>query len=118
MTGTGAAFTLRNPKDDSVIATDLNEASAADIDKAVEYASAAFKTGKWSKLSGAERGKCLNKLADLIDENVDRIAYMESIASGRPISFVKTEIPMVSAVYRCRFEHLYLPMLVFTNRNG
>ncbi|TVY88340.1 Aldehyde dehydrogenase, partial [Lachnellula willkommii] len=100
VSGTGAAFTLRNPKDDSVIATDLKEASAADIDKAVEYASAAFKTGKWSKLTGAERGKCLNKLADLIDENVDRIAYLESIASGRPISFVKTEIPMVSAVYR------------------
>lgn len=92
-----------------MIAADLNGASAADIDKAVEYAAAAFKTGEWSKFTGAQRGKCLNKLADLIDENMDLIAYLESIASGRPISFVKQEIPMVSAVYRCGFATFVSP---------
>lgn len=118
MAGTGPAFTLKNPKNDSVIAADLKEASEADIGKAVKYATEAFKTGEWSKFSGSERGKCLNKLADLIDENVDRIAYLESIASGRPISFVKGDVPMVSAVYRCEFNCLHLPAWEFANANG
>jgi acyl-CoA reductase-like NAD-dependent aldehyde dehydrogenase len=93
---------LKNPKDTSLITSDLHEASAADCDKAVDFAAAQFDGGEWSKYPGNKRGACLNKLADLIDQHAEEIAYFESIATGRPISFVLSEIPRVSDVYRCK----------------
>lgn len=96
---------LTNPKDDSNIATELREASEADVDQAVEYATRAFETGEWSKFTGGQRGKCLNKLADLMDEHADEIAYFESIASGRAVSGCAGDIPIATSVIRCEFNY-------------
>jgi aldehyde dehydrogenase (NAD+) len=90
-----------NPKDDSIISKDLHAASAEDVHRAVDFATKQFEGGEWSKFSGEQRAKCLNKLADLIDGHVEEIAYFESIASGRLPTMVTHEIPRVSAIFRC-----------------
>lgn len=90
---------MYNPKDGSPIASSLNEASEEQVNDAVRYAEEAFK-GPWSKLTGARRGQCLNRFADLLDAHAEEIAYLESHPSGRPISMLKNEIPRVSAVFR------------------
>lgn len=102
--GSGSLLTVKNPKDNSIFANSLHEASEADLDKAVEHATEAFETGPWSTFSAVQRAACLNKLADLIDQHVDEIAHFESIASGRLISMVRYEIPLVAAVYRCELR--------------
>lgn len=100
VSGTGEAIELKNPKDESLISKDLHTASASDVDKAVDYATEAFETGPWSTFSGEKRGICLGKLADLIEEHADEIAYFESIASGRPLMSTQRDVPMSAQVFR------------------
>ena len=64
------------------------EADAADVDKAVKAARAAFE-GPWRKLRASERGRLLHRLADLIEENADELARLETLDNGKPISVAK-----------------------------
>ncbi|KAL3474449.1 aldehyde dehydrogenase domain-containing protein [Aspergillus californicus] len=77
----------------------LHTATVSDIDKAVSYAQAAF-TGEWSTYSGEKRGILLHKLADLIMEHAEELAYFESRCSGIPVSFVRRGIPSMASVFR------------------
>lgn len=96
-------MSLENPKDASKI-QDMAEASEQDVDEAVACASTAFKKGPWAKFTGAQRAKCLNKLADLIDEHAAELALFESVCSGRPYTqIMHGDMPRVSGVYRCEW---------------
>jgi acyl-CoA reductase-like NAD-dependent aldehyde dehydrogenase len=78
----GKTFATLNPHDGSRLA-DVAEGAQADIDRAVEAASAAFRG--WSSLQAAARGRLLLKLADLIEEHADELATLESLDTGHPI---------------------------------
>lgn len=91
---------LINPKDDSLISSEVHAATAEDVDIAVAHSKFAFEEGPWASFTGEKRGICLNKLADLIDAHTQEIAYLESIASGRLLSMCIHEIPRVSSVFR------------------
>src|SRR4029450_2435591 len=47
------------------------EADAADVEKAVQAARKAFERGPWRKTLASERGRLLNRLADLIESHAD-----------------------------------------------
>lgn len=96
---------LENPKDHSLITSDVHSASAEDVDIAVAYSKDAFETGPWSKFTGEQRSKCLLKLADLIDAHTEQLAYLESVCSGRLLSMCLRELPRASATYRCGLLH-------------
>ena len=52
-------------------------------------------------MSGAERGKLLNRLADLIEANADELATLESLDNGKPRHVARTaDLPLVIACYR------------------
>lgn len=57
-------FTSINPANEQVIAH-LPDGNSEDINAAVEAARNAFEHGPWPKLTGAERGQYLQKMADL-----------------------------------------------------
>ena len=59
-------------------------AGAEDIDRAVEAAQEAY-DNVWSKMPSAEKGRLLTKLADLIEENAETIALMDTMDMGKPI---------------------------------
>ncbi|MFG2729432.1 aldehyde dehydrogenase family protein [Streptomyces canus] len=69
-----------------VVFTTVAEAGAADVDAAVRAAREAFDGGAWSGLSGRERGRILHRVAELIRENADELAQLESLDVGKPIS--------------------------------
>lgn len=96
----GVTQDVFNPATGEKIAS-LAVASPSDVDAAVKAAQHAFKSGEWSQLSGAERGKLLWKLADAVEANREQLAYLESIDIGRPQAepFL-FEIPMVVEVLR------------------
>src|ERR1700758_3766000 len=73
----GKTFPTINPSTGEVI-TQVAEADAADADKAVVAARAAFDKGPWRKMSAAQRGVLMNKLADLIEKHADELAQLES----------------------------------------
>ena len=84
-----ATFTVRNPKDGSVVAEDVPIAGNEDVDLAVQYAQAAF-NGPWSKFTAAQRSACMLKICDLLDEKVEDILRLDSMTMGNPVSLIPT----------------------------
>lgn len=54
-----------------------------DVEKAIDAAHEAFKT--WSKTSAAERSRVLNKIADIIEENLEMLARLETVDNGKAL---------------------------------
>ncbi|WP_328979647.1 aldehyde dehydrogenase family protein [Streptomyces canus] len=81
----GARTEVVDPSRGAVVTT-VAEAGAADVDAAVRSAREAFDGGTWSGLSGRERGRILHRVAELIRENADELAQLESLDVGKPIS--------------------------------
>ncbi|HEV2379958.1 MAG TPA: aldehyde dehydrogenase family protein [Terriglobia bacterium] len=96
----GKTFPTVNPTTGEQICQ-VAEADAADVDKAVAAARAAF-NGPWRyKLSAADRGKLLNRLADLIEKNADELARLEALDNGKPYKVAKAaDLPLAIACYR------------------
>ncbi|KUO06681.1 aldehyde dehydrogenase family protein [Streptomyces caeruleatus] len=81
----GARTEVVDPSRGTVLTT-VADAGAADVDAAVRAARDAFDDGAWSGLSGRERGRVLQRVAELIRENADTIAELESRDVGKPIT--------------------------------
>src|SRR5262245_55090469 len=82
----GKTFPTLNPATGEEICQ-VAEADAEDVERAVQVARAAFQQGSpWRRLSAAERGRLLNKLADLIEKNASELARLESLDNGKPYS--------------------------------
>ena len=70
-----------------------------DIQSAVDAASEAFPG--WSQLNSEKRSRIMLKIADLIDQNLEKFALAETIDNGKPISLSrKIDIPRASANFR------------------
>jgi aldehyde dehydrogenase (NAD+)/betaine-aldehyde dehydrogenase len=94
----GGAIEVRNPHDGSLLA-EVAEARAADVDRAVEAATAAFPA--WSATPAAERGRLLYRLADAIEANADELARLESTDTGHPLKdSTLLDVPRTVATYR------------------
>ena len=94
----GQTFPTLNPHDGSVLA-EVAEGKAADIDRAVAAAAAAFP--KWSGMAAADRGRILLRLADLIEQNADALARLETLDTGHPIRDSRgLDVPRTAATFR------------------
>ncbi|MCS2611121.1 aldehyde dehydrogenase [Halomonas dongshanensis] len=81
---TGATFDSRNPATGECWSR-LPEADAEDVDRAVKAAQRAFEGEAWSKLTATARGKLLYRLGELIAENAEELAQLESRDNGKLI---------------------------------
>ncbi|CAM2148632.1 putative aldehyde dehydrogenase DhaS [Pararobbsia alpina] len=94
----GETLAVLNPHDNAKIA-DIALAGKADIDRAVAAAKAAFP--KWSRMAAADRGRLLLKLADAIEANGERLAWLESLDTGHPIRDTRfLDVPRTAATFR------------------
>jgi aldehyde dehydrogenase (NAD+) len=95
----GKTFATVNPATGEEICQ-VAEADAADVEKAVKAARAAFE-GPWRKMRASERGQMLHRLADLIEKNADQLARLESLDNGKPLSIAKAvDVAKTVACYR------------------
>jgi aldehyde dehydrogenase (NAD+) len=91
----GKTFATINPATEDVIA-EVAEGDAADIDQAVKAARKAFESGPWAKMDARDRGRLMNKLADLIEKHIDELAELETLDNGKPISeSLNADLPLV-----------------------
>ena len=96
----GKSFPTINPATGEVICQ-VAEADAADVDRAVRAARYAFEHGSWRKTSASERGRLLNRLADLIERHADELARLESLDNGKPYAVASAaDLPLTIACYR------------------
>src|SRR4029077_11071710 len=80
----GKTFDTINPATEEVIAK-VAEGDAADVDLAAKAAREAFENGPWGKMDARDRGRLMNRLADLIEEELDDLAALETLDNGKPI---------------------------------
>lgn len=70
----------------------------AEVDAAVAAARKAFPA--WSRTSGKARAKILNRVADLIEANVERMTLLECLETGKPISQARDEVSGSADLWR------------------
>jgi 1-pyrroline dehydrogenase len=86
----GETMEVINPATGDVIA-EVPRCGAEDVDRAIEAAKAALP--KWLDTTPKERSELLHKLADVIDENAEELAQIESRNVGKPLMASRDEMP-------------------------
>ena len=98
VSGEGEKQPVYNPATGEVL-LEIAEASAEQVDAAVRAADAAF--AEWGQTTPKVRAECLLKLADVIEENGQVFAELESRNCGKPLhSAFNDEIPAIVDVFR------------------
>jgi len=96
----GKTFATINPATEEGIAQ-VAEGDAADVDLAVKAARKAFDSGPWRKTDARDRGRLMNKLADLIEQNKQELAELETLDNGKPIGeSTNADLPLVIDCFR------------------
>ncbi|VTP68590.1 Gamma-aminobutyraldehyde dehydrogenase [Leclercia adecarboxylata] len=96
--GEGEKQPVYNPATGEVL-LEIAEASAAQVDAAVQAADRAF--ANWGRTTPKSRAECLLRLADTIEANADALARLESQNCGKPLHCVLgDEIPAIADVFR------------------
>ncbi len=90
----GARFDNINPATGESLGQ-VAKGTAADIDRAVKAARAAFESSTWANLAAADRERLLHRLADLIEHNTDTLAALETYDTGKPFGDArKIDLPL------------------------
>jgi acyl-CoA reductase-like NAD-dependent aldehyde dehydrogenase len=85
----GQTFTTIDPASGEEIAQ-VAHAQAEDIDKAVKAARKAFDEGPWTtKMTAPERAAVIYKIAELLEQNGEEVAQIESLDNGKPVMYAQ-----------------------------
>jgi aldehyde dehydrogenase (NAD+) len=96
----GETYATINPATEEETAR-IAKGDERDIDLAVQAARKAFDSGPWPRMSASERGRMVWKLGDLIMGNLDELARLESLCTGKTLfDSAKVEIPFAAEVFR------------------
>ncbi len=93
----GKRFEVIDPARAEVV-TEVAEADAADIDRAVRAAREAFE-GDWRKMMPRQRGRLMWKLAERLEERKDEIALVETLNNGKPLFESGIDVAMTIQTY-------------------
>jgi acyl-CoA reductase-like NAD-dependent aldehyde dehydrogenase len=90
---------VRNPANGQVIARTAH-ADAADVDKAVRSARAAFQGKAWGGMDTRTRAKLINKLADAFDSHMEELYHLETMNNGRPLKETRAQLRRLPDFFR------------------
>ncbi len=94
----GAVMDNYNPATGKVYST-IPDSDEADVKLAVEAAKKAFPV--WKEFSNEQRYACLNRLSELIEENLENLALAESTDNGKPLWLAKkVDIPRAASNFK------------------
>ncbi len=92
----GKTFEVFNPATGEVLAN-VAEGDSEDIDRAVKTARSAFDEGPWGRMTPSERGRAIHRIGDLILENGDELAALETLDNGKPMAIARAaDIPLAA----------------------
>ncbi|XP_030569019.1 aldehyde dehydrogenase, mitochondrial-like [Drosophila novamexicana] len=91
----GGTFCTINPTTEESLGT-IERGNEADIDLAVAAAQKAFEMGSiWRRMDASDRGRLLNRLADLIERDQVHLASLETVNTGKPYAVtIKVDLPL------------------------
>src|SRR6201982_3813007 len=94
----GTAPTI-TPIDESEITTVAPE-TESDVESAVSAARSEFEEGPWPALNVHARAQVLRRVAELVEQNLDELAYLETIDMGKPIAMSRAiDAPMTAQIF-------------------
>jgi acyl-CoA reductase-like NAD-dependent aldehyde dehydrogenase len=88
-----------NPATGELIAQ-IAHAGAADVDRAVRSAAAAFESPLWSGMSNRTRARLINKLADVFESHLEEMYHLETTNNGRPLNETRAQISRLPDFFR------------------
>ena len=96
----GKTFPTLYPATEEIIA-EVAEAGPEDVDAAVKAARRAFDNGPWPRMDARDRGALLYKLADLVEQNQEELAALETLDNGKPLADARAaDLPLVIDCFR------------------
>jgi acyl-CoA reductase-like NAD-dependent aldehyde dehydrogenase len=96
----GATLETFDPATEELLA-EVPQAGPEDVERAVASGRRALE-GDWSRLAPAERGELLHRLAEMIERDADDLAVLETLDSGKPLSFSHT-VDVATAIAQFRY---------------
>src|SRR5206468_10305068 len=95
----GKSFEVFNPADASVIAR-VPDSDREDINRAVAAARRAFESGPWRSMTPSERGRLVWRIGDLLLQNADELAELESLDNGKPRGVARVaDVPLAADLF-------------------
>jgi phenylacetaldehyde dehydrogenase len=97
----GETFASLNPATEETLAH-VAHGKAADIDLAAAAARRAFADGSpWRRMNASDRGRMIWKISELIEENADELAMLESLDNGKPFTVARAaDVPLSADLFR------------------
>ena len=89
----GETLTVENPANEQTVAR-VPASGQEDVDRAVTAAATAFES--WQKTTPQERMTLLLKLAEIVDQNADELARLESSQTGKPLNVAAVDMPAIA----------------------
>ncbi len=97
--GAGKTFESINPADGAVAAV-IAESSAENVDAAVAAAEAALRHPRWGGLYAHQRARLLHRLADLIEQNGELLAQLQTADNGKTIAESRIQSAWAVEIFR------------------
>ncbi|TMJ81202.1 MAG: aldehyde dehydrogenase family protein, partial [Alphaproteobacteria bacterium] len=88
--GLGEMLDVRNPATGDVIAR-IPNSTAADVNRAMKSARAAFEGRAWAGMDIRSRARMLNRLADAFEANLEPLYRLETLNNGRPLNETRAQ---------------------------
>ncbi len=102
----GARFDMINPANLEPIAA-VSAANEKDVDVAVAAARRAFRSGVWSRMAPRQRMDILYRYTQLIEDNAEQLAVLDTLDMGKPISdMLNVDIPAVISTIQFMAEYI------------
>ena len=95
----GARFDSINPATEQPWCS-IPEATAEDINRAVETAHDAFASGEWARLTPTARGRYLRRLAELLDEQSEHLGRIETIDTGKMLKETRWQAKYIAEFFQ------------------
>ena len=95
----GATFDSINPATGELIAK-VSSAEEQDVDAAVVSGRAAFESGVWSRAAPSHRKRVMQRLAELINDNAEELALLDSMDMGKLVTEAHTvDVPSAAELF-------------------
>lgn len=96
----GSTLETFNPATGEVLAH-VAAGDREDVERAVSAARRAFDNGPWPKMTPSERGRLIWRLADLLEQNLQEFALLETLDNGKPLTVAAgADVPLAVDLFR------------------
>jgi acyl-CoA reductase-like NAD-dependent aldehyde dehydrogenase len=94
----GGTFDSYDPSSGDLLAT-VAKATKADIDRAVQSGRAALESKAWGGMAPAERGRIMQRLAQMIRDRAEELVVLESRDNGKPLRQARTDVQVAARYF-------------------